>query len=457
MANPSFSSEQRCHFKYAFIFATFKTRQKITKNVDSMYIEKTLIRSMKFLWEYVDTKRAKKMNEKYESLIFYQLKMRRSIQKWNEWFRNKEYSYTNVTIQQKAYRTSSLRRALVCWLRYLKRRFVMIPIYETSDNHKTTFWRHRILAGSFTNWQRRLKSKRYQRLRAKRFYHNFKLKQLKEAMKKFQELCTRNKKYKRHIVKSLYLYESRRCRIGLSKMSNDLIKRQRNQEILLKSILFWKLWREDNHIERWKALVAHRRFTRTAKLIPEVSSNINKDAVENIMKDGIATWQEKIMFIDKSERKFHKLKAYNDNQENETNKHHDVPPPILKTTATTSVIGSSSTNFELTTFNSLVKVPPRTLPDALSLPIPLHAQKLSVPFNITPSTDFNKLLYDSSITFSDEHKNSVLQYQQNQLETELKRKQRLNLAKDIIKFVSEFKDIGLGLGLRIPNQKINDI
>ena len=351
-------------------------------------------------------------------------------------------------MHQKTFRVSSLRRSLVSWLRYLKRRYVMIPIYQTSDNHNVTFWRHRRISSSFINWLKRLKSKRYQRLRAKRYYHNFILNKLKEAMGNFKKLCTTNKRYKRYIVKSHYLYESRRFNQGLSKLSKDLINRLRNSEIILRAILFWKLWREDNYMERWKALVAHRRFIRASKLIPEVTSNVKNGSVENIIKDGIALWQEKIMFIDKSERTFHRLKAVNQAnvKENEDGNKQKATEALLPMTTSSLPNTVEPSSFEYTPSNSLVKVPPRTLPDALSLPIPLHSQKLSIPFNLTPMTDYNKLLFDTSIAHSDSHRNSVLKQEQSRLETELKRKQRLNLAKDIIKFVSEFKDIGLNLG-----------
>jgi hypothetical protein len=267
-------------------------------------------------------------------------------------------------------------------------------------------------------------------------------------MGNFKKLCTTNKRYKRYIVKSHYLYESRRFNQGLSKLSKDLINRLRNSEIILRAILFWKLWREDNYMERWKALVAHRRFIRASKLIPEVTSNVKNGSVENIIKDGIALWQEKIMFIDKSERTFHRLKAVNQAnvKENEDGNKQKATEALLPMTTSSLPNTVEPSSFEYTPSNSLVKVPPRTLPDALSLPIPLHSQKLSIPFNLTPMTDYNKLLFDTSIAHSDSHRNSVLKQEQSRLETELKRKQRLNLAKDIIKFVSEFKDIGLNLG-----------
>jgi len=436
----------------------------IIRNVKSRYIERTLTRYMKVLWEHVDTRRGKKMNEKYESLIFYQLKMRRSIQKWNDWFRNRNYNYTNIMIQHKKHRASSLRRALVCWLRFLKRRYMLISINDTSNNHRITYWRHKRIAMLFTIWLKRLKSKRYQRLRAKRFYHNYNLKGLKEAMRTFKHLCSKNKDYKRFITKALYLYESTRYSYSLSNMLNVMMKRRKNEEIIVKAILFWKLWRQDNYIQRFKDLVAHRRNLRRSKLLPEVASSVKEGAVESIIKDGVALWQANILFVDKSERSFKKLNnVFHSEKENkDLNRSHVVYttpislisssiPSIPSIPSIQSIPGIEYSN------NSMVKVAPRTLPEALSLPIPLHSQQqLSIPLNITPLGDCNKFLYDSNIKHSDVSRDRVLLEQQQQLE----RKKRIEIAKDIIQFVSQFagnNKFGINLGELTTSTNTNHI
>jgi hypothetical protein len=103
----------------------------------------------------------------------------------------------------------------------------------------------------------------------------------------------------------------------------------------------------------------------------------------------------------------------------------------------------------------MVKVAPRALPDALSLPITLHSQKLSIPLNITPISDINKFLYDTNIKHNDISRDRVLNEQQQQLE----RRKRIEIAKDIIQFVSQFagnNKIGINLGELASHIK-NDI
>ena len=410
-----------------------------------------------------------------------------TMYKLESYQRTSSVSRLNNSYIDALYSTKRCRLALLKWLRLLKKRWLQRPLQSKAEKHKLTKWRFKRIGDIMDTWNH---------VTGHLLYHKFSIKRgetrrscvlLQNHLDFWHIFMSFQRRNARGRVISRFHNEMTSLKKGLRALqlfANDC--RESSNPRNLKCVLFWKVWRGSVVLKRWSTFVLLRRLQRDRKIskmteayrkeltavkegpcddadaeaLDKQKKNKNKE-IEGIVEDGKGYYKGSVLTNPLSKltkRVYAPLPILfssdssirDDASHSRSHSHSQSAGPTTTSTTTCSSTSQCPPPFDLsaldrtlTPISSLVKAKPRTIiPDFVSLPQPLRGSTVLPSYwaaNETHNSNhFNFPALPSSVAENKTQKEPLIADTSDGFSIKSRNK-NIALAREIIEFVSEFR------------------